>query len=243
MSREFSNRPDEHLGLIFKADPSNSQLAIFIHGFLGNYLTTWGKLPKFLREKSDTHTILKAWDFLFLGYSTRHVETYLDISNIIQTQCNSAFEGLDPYRSKYLRISLLGHSLGTLGIRQFLCNISPDTAGKLKSVTLFGSPLDGSWLAIRNPFIKILAALTPQNPQMRMLKGWTTFSYAKQPWPKPEVIVGSKDRIVGNKAAQFVDWAGDNEEKIHSPFGHTALVKPTSWDNSSVIGYISKALK
>jgi hypothetical protein len=43
--RDFLNRNNEQFALIRRDDgTSNTRLAIFVHGFRGNYLTTWGKM-------------------------------------------------------------------------------------------------------------------------------------------------------------------------------------------------------
>lgn len=125
-------------------------LAIFIHGFLGDHLTTWGRLPEMLREHALSEPLLAKWDFLFLGYSTRQIASYLDIARLIATQWEKAATGKVPFTGEYKQFALLGHSLGTLGIRQLLCAgvmQPPQMLRALHSVTLFGTPLNGSPLA------------------------------------------------------------------------------------------------
>ena len=75
------------------AAPAGRSLAIFIHGFLGDHVTTWGRLPEMLRENAPSEPLLDSWDFLFLGYSTRQIVSYLDIAHIIATQWTVAAAG------------------------------------------------------------------------------------------------------------------------------------------------------
>ena len=49
------------------AAPAGRSLAIFIHGVLGDHVTTWGRLPEMLRENALSEPVLASWDFLFLG--------------------------------------------------------------------------------------------------------------------------------------------------------------------------------
>src|ERR1700743_605786 len=117
--REFLNRTKERWALIRRAEsPHNSQLAVFVHGFRGNYLGTWGKIPELLANLADSDADLACWDYMFLGYSTRDVTTYLDIAALISTNWRRASLGEAPHRDRYRKLALFGHSLGTLGIRQ-----------------------------------------------------------------------------------------------------------------------------
>jgi hypothetical protein len=113
-----------------------------------------------------------------LGYSTWDVDSYLDIAGLLSTQIKLALNGQSPYPRQYSEFALLGYSLGTLGIRQLLCACSlsdPALVTAVKSVTLFGSPGEGSPLArIEAPILAAGRALRPMNPQLLMLKEWTS---------------------------------------------------------------------
>jgi hypothetical protein len=47
-------REKERFALIRRTDRQLDRLAIFIHGFRGNYWTTWGGLPHLLNTEADT---------------------------------------------------------------------------------------------------------------------------------------------------------------------------------------------
>lgn len=213
LMRELIDRYNEHWAFIRRSDHPNSNLAIFIHGFRGEYLRTWGKLPDLVKRNADSDRDFCDWDFLFLGYSTRDIESYLDIASIIRTHWRQALEGNAPFEQPYEHLALFGHSLGTLGVRQLLCAYvaqPPRMMGDLHSVTLFGTPLDGSpWARFAFGY-PIAAALKPYNPQLRMLRVWSECAYALHPWRNVYVILGQGDNIVGHESAELIQWPGDD---------------------------------
>lgn len=224
-------------------------LAIFIHGFLGDHLTTWGRLPEMLREHALSEPLLAKWDFLFLGYSTRQIASYLDIARLIATQWEKAATGKVPFTGEYKQFALLGHSLGTLGIRQLLCAgvmQPPQMLRALHSVTLFGTPLNGSPLAnygaklIGGP---IAEALKPGNPQLRMLRSWNESVHPLLQWKGVRVVLGTDDQVFGNKYADLVDFAGDSKPSFLLNFDHGDLVKPKDWAKSTIRDEILGALQ
>jgi hypothetical protein len=245
--REYLNRSREQWALIRKPNaPPNNSLGIFVHGFRGNYLATWGKIPEFLVEQADGDPILANWDFLFIGYATRDVRTYLDIASLICTNWRRAADGDAPHAHAYERLALFGHSLGTLGIRQALCATATH-GGKmldaLHSVTLFGTPLNGSPLAgVGSLFYSIGDALKPENPQLRMLKVWSEGSYAHRPWPNVRIVLGQGDWVVGQQFSELVAWPGDSQPD-QTVLNHSDLVKPDAWISCSVFDYLRSALK
>ena len=246
--REFINRSKEQFGLIRRSDgTANTNLAIFVHGFRGNYLTTWGRVPELLQEHADTDPDLQAWDFMFLGYSTRDISTYLDIAALICTAWRHAESGAPPHRVRYQRLALFGHSLGTLGIRQVLCASSTHGApliDALHSVTLFGTPLNGSPLGSIGSTLmySVAEALKPQNPQLRMLKVWSEGAHMDRPWPKVRVVLGQGDWVVGQQFRELVQWPGDRIPD-DTVLDHSDLVKPDAWTNCSFLDYVRGALR
>jgi len=224
-------------------------LAIFVHGFLGDHLTTWGRLPEMLCEHAQSEPVLTGWDFLFLGYPTRKIVSYLDIARLIATQWDKAAMGKPPFEGAYARLALLGHSLGTLGIRQLLCAEVLQPLKMLKvlhSVTLFGTPLNGSNLAkFGASFVggEIAQALKPGNPQLRMLRSWNESVQPRLQWSKVRVILGTDDQVVGNEYADLIDFAGDVRPASLLNFDHKNLVKPKDWAGSSIRDEIVGALQ
>lgn len=243
--RAFLDRANEQWAYIVRASQPTPNLAFFLHGYTGDYLGTWGQLPSMLYTEGDAHPPLDDWDYVFLGYSTRSVDCCLDIARRLATELAKAYAGVAPYRTPYTRFALFGHSLGTLGIRQLLCAEALHTPTHLlehlHSVTLFGTPINGSPLARFGQWLfPISAALRPASPQLRMLKVWTESAYKPQRWPAPRVLLGVEDRVVGSKFADLITWAGDEPARLES-LGHLEMVKPTDW-NGALIDYLLQAL-
>jgi hypothetical protein len=244
--RELISRVEEQWALVRAAPiPSNTRLALFVHGFAGNYLNTWGHIPDFLKEKCDSDPILRQWDYFFLGYDTRNVDTYLDIAGLIATIWLRASDSSAPYGSQYSRLALFGHSLGTLGIRQLLCSRMARESKLLEalhSVTLFGTPLNGSpiaWLGSwRYP---IAEALKPRNPQLRMLSEWTHLAFQERPWPEVRLVLGLDDKVVGHEYRELITWIGDKAPEV-TQLDHKNLVKPKSFDQSMAMDCLRRAL-
>lgn len=247
---EFLDRQEEKWALLrLQHGGAGRSLAIFVHGFLGDHLTTWGRLPEMLREHAQSDPTLMGWDFLFLGYPTRKIVSYLDIARLIATQWGKAAIGDPPFGGAYARLALLGHSLGTLGIRQLLCAEVLQPLQMLKalhSVTLFGTPLNGSYLSNLGGTIiggEIAEALKPGNPQLRMLRSWNESVQPHLQWRSVRVILGTDDQVVGNQYADLIEFAGDFRPASLLNFDHKDLVKPKDWTSSSIRDEIVGALK
>lgn len=231
--------------LIPSSTQPNNRLAIFVHGFLGDYLTTWGPLASLLERNADADPDTRDWDFLFLGYPTKSVETYLDISMRIADEWRKASGGLSPYQRQYAELALFGHSLGTLGIRQYLCDTvqhTPNLISRIRGVTFFGSPLNGSPLARWASLVfKVGDALKPDNCQARMLKRWTQVTHSFQPWRPVNIIWGMTDQVVGTARPDLHSFTGDGPPSVN-PLGHLAMKIPGGW-NDTVISDIKNGLR
>lgn len=244
--RQIVNRSVERWAFLPSTARTNDSLAVFIHGFRGQYLDTWGRLPDQLSAHADETETFKDWDYVFLGYSTWNIETYIDIAALIRTELDAAMAGALRYGRPYKRFALFGHSLGTLAIRQLLCAASirgPALLQCIHSVTLFGSPTNGSGLASVALGYKVKAALEPNNPQLRMLREWCKSAFAFEQWPKSRLIVGLDDWVAKARDAWFVDWPNDQLPPVTTGFDHRHLTKPEEWPNSHVVDYVLGGLK
>jgi hypothetical protein len=75
-----------------------------------------------------------------------------------------------------------------------------------------------------------------------MLREWSKGAHRKQRWPVAKVVVGLDDRVVGNQA-DLVNWTGDEDPVTVIDLDHRALVKPKTWEGSTMVNYIRVALK
>jgi pimeloyl-ACP methyl ester carboxylesterase len=243
VAREFFDRQKERWAYLRRSDIANTKLVIFVHGFRGSYLSTWGKLAGYLEANADNHTRLAEWDYLFVGYETYSIGSFLQIARLISSQWESATKGAPPFDlNAYTALSLFGHSLGTLGIRQLLCATSEQPTGMvnaLRKVVLVGSPTSGSPLARAGGLGKILDsvatkgasllpqsykiadALLPGNPQLEMLKVWnaTIRGLGNRPFDPVKVIFGTDDLVLPEQT----DWLGD--ERTVTALDHSSLCK------------------
>lgn len=249
MARELVHREDQHFAYVRKKDGTpNTGLVIFVHGFRGSYLSTWGQLSDFLEQHADSDEKLEKWDYLFLGYRTYSIDTFLEIARIVSSQWDKASKKNSPFdRNAYSKLALFGHSLGTLGLRQLICNVSEQPDGlldALSKVVLFGSPLNGSPLTGLAAFAPIAdairgqpAALSPtayriadalkrDSAELQMLCAWgrTVRKMRDGKLGPTKVILGTDDHVVGTGG--LAAWQDDCE--LTTPLNHSQLVKVSS---------------
>lgn len=206
---------------------SNDALCLFIHGLFGSEVATWGDLPEALRQDAQHDEKLAKWDYAFVGYNWATIPSFLDLADLISATINDARNAQHGFPCHYRRFVLVGYSLGTLGIRQLLCNCQvhpPGMLADLKSVILIGSPLVGSALASsahqitgRLGFFPILDQLRLASPAIRALQQWTACGHANHAWPTVQNYIGVYDWIAHGGMRSLVNWAGDN------PIAHTLL--------------------
>lgn len=245
MTRQLFDRQKELWAYVRRTDTANQKLVIFIHGFRGTYLSTWGDLADYLNQHADAHHVLREWDYLFLGYETYSIETFLDIARIVAGQWEKASTQRPPFdQNNYSQLALFGHSLGTLGLRQLICAMSRQPAGMLaalKATVLFGSPLNGSSItglaslapladlwssklaSLRPSAYKITRALKPNSHELKMLHTWneTIRKFGNGQFGPAKVILGTDDLVVGTGG--MANWAGDQEFMTGMP--HSEMVK------------------
>jgi hypothetical protein len=245
VAREFFDRQKERWAYVRRSDRANEKLVIFVHGFRGSYLSTWGELANFLTQHADADQKLAAWDYVFVGYETYSIDTYMAIAEIVGSQWKKASTRQPPFdRNNYSELAIFAHSLGTLGVRQLLCAISKQPKGMadaLKAAILFGSPLNGSPLAglgglgsILDVFsgkpaaalpksYRIRRALEEGNPELEMLLVWskTIRGHGKGRFGPTKVILGTDDHVVGRGG--LVNW--DDDDVITTAMDHSGMVK------------------
>lgn len=262
MTRELLDRQKALWAHVRRTDVANQKLVIFIHGFRGTYLSTWGRLSDFLKQHADAHPVLQEWDYLFLGYETYSIKNFLDIGNIVGSQWKLASTHSPPFENNnYAHLALFGHSLGTLGIRQLLCAMTEQPDGMLdalKATVLFGSPLNGSSLtglaslaplldaaqgkfaALRDDSYAITRALEPNSGELMMLRTWnaTMRKFGKGNFGICKVILGTDDQVVG--MGGMATWEGDEEST--TAMTHSSMIK-TVYDGINTENTVLDMLK
>jgi hypothetical protein len=261
MSWSLNDRQEERWALIRREDAPNKKLAIFVHGFRGTHLTTWGELPDFLSHHAGKELPLQEWDYLFIGYETYSIKNYINIAEIIATEWSLASQGKQPYRpNKYDKLALFGHSLGTLGIRQLLCASAihpPGMLNALHCVALLGSPINGSPLAVYGGLFKcvdalkgkfaalrpgsyaIAESLKPDGAPIAMLHAWNRSARPHLGSLKVCLRLGTDDQIVGDGG--LVEWEGDDKKK--KALNHSQLCKLGKNKNGKYEGHLLDLLR
>jgi hypothetical protein len=245
VAREFFDRQIEHWAYVRRSDIANEKLVIFVHGFRGSYLSTWGELANYLTEYADNDPKLARWDYLFVGYETYSIGTFMAIAGVIASHWERASTHQPPFdRNAYKELAIFAHSLGTLGVRQLLCAIAMQPEGMaqaLNKAVLFGSPLNGSHLAglgglgrladvakgkpasLLPGSFRIVEALKVGNPELEMLHIWskTMRAHGKSKFGPTRIITGTDDHVVGSGG--LVDWEDDGKKT--TAMDHRQMVK------------------
>src|ERR1700730_7713124 len=131
---KIRERQDGKRTFVERTDRANKRLAIFVHGWRGGHLSTWGDLSKYLEHHAHEKRVLEDWDYLFVGYKTYSLRSLLSIARILAGEWTDAVQGGPPFSHGYQTLALIGHSLGTLGIRQLLCAVSEHPEGMLSAL-------------------------------------------------------------------------------------------------------------
>jgi uncharacterized alpha/beta hydrolase family protein len=241
-------------GLFRNKYRNNKNLAVFVHGFTGNYLSTWGNFSKLLINDVK----LSSCDFLFWGYSSNFIlpreESFVDNVKQLFTQflnkhkTNQQIEvvaqGLQTelkYLDQYENITLVGHSLGGLVIRSYIIQnlrenneISQERIKKIRQIILFGTPNEGLDAANN----KILGGL---NNQIHDMSTYSQFiDTLREEWI---------ERVFKNRSLNFSSLMIAGEDDYFVPFeqvtkhfrdsheltkgDHFSMVKPKSINDMS----------
>ncbi len=241
---KVGERQDGKRTFVARTDRANKCLAIFVHGWRGGHLSTWGDLAKYLEHHAHEKRVLEDWDYLFVGYKTYSLGSLLSIARVLAGEWTDAALGQPPFSHGYQTLALIGHSLGTLGIRQLLCAVSEHPKGMLDALhcaLLFGSPLNGSplasfaalarvkdalegdWPALLPGTYQINDVLQPDGQIIQMLHVWNkTFQLsAEHRKLRVKVILGADDMVVDQRG--LAEWEGDKRKLTY--FNHTRLCK------------------
>ena len=215
---------------LFINNPKNKDenIVIFLHGFRGNYISTWGDLATLLEKDKNT----KECDFLFLGYPSGFFKNLKieSIANFLETR-------IKVLNKSYKNIILIGHSMGGLVIRSYILETLLKGKGnnleKIKQIILLGTPNCGLENSL---WLKLFPDDHPVN-QMKIFSDYlsrlnnywehnvkTDRISAHQRKIKTIAVFGMEDSIVNeqsvrcdNKFDEFDSIHGDHESmvKIH----------------------------
>lgn len=238
--RSFSVQQARKRALIRATANESRGIAIFVHGFNGSFLKTWGELPELLYRHADSDPVFAEWDFLFIGYTTlgpAGIGHFSHISGLIHTEMRAATSGHLAGRvdKPYQRVALLGHSLGTLGIRELVASVTQcpaPTFRTIHSIGFFGSPLNGSLLAHLGQWVApIGGALRPGSPEMIQLQRHVSAGWQARQWPQVNLVLGTEDMVVG---PNLYNWAGDLQPPDYHAVDHSLICKPIDFADGPI---------
>jgi pimeloyl-ACP methyl ester carboxylesterase len=125
-----------------KANDKNQAAILFIHGFSGDAVATWGEFPGLLSAEPG----LQGWDIWSLGYPTRlrldlvglwsADPPLVSLADLLRTHAQ------DGRLARYQALALVAHSMGGLIVQRALVD-DPTFAGGIDQVILFGTPSAG----------------------------------------------------------------------------------------------------
>jgi pimeloyl-ACP methyl ester carboxylesterase len=222
--------------------PGARRAAVLVHGWQGNFLTTWTRGANgFLEYLAETEP---TWNY----YSLRHTAgafspaAIRDVAGSVRTFLQSyVFPATD-------EVVLIAHSLGGLACRQAILD-ELDEHGpfelRVRGLLMFGTPNDGVSLGrAAGRFLASLSAAqmqgysdTLRDLNARWLEqitngGKPTSAFARRAKLLCWNVVGSADRVVTAASAAHLASIGDVKTV---PKNHRTLVKPTSNNDVSVV--------
>ena len=214
---------------------------IFIHGFKGGMLDTWGDTLAYLRkDKAFDH-----WDFIALGYNTNLIPgilkglwTAAPPINVIGQNLKGQIESL--LAQGYKSVSICAHSMGGLATQSAVLQLDDQTLSKLHAVIMFGTPSGGLVKARLGRFI---------NDQVKDMAAGSSFvTDLRERW---------NQRFKNGMTFGFLAVAGDADEFVPrtsslDPFdeeyrkiiggNHLVIVKPQRETDQTVSTIKSKIL-
>jgi len=127
---------------VFNSDPKNKAAIVFVHGFTGDLIGTWRKIPDLIRQ--DGH--LKGWDLVAFGYSSTRrfdIPGLWSADGDLEAIASTLYSRPELSSSgKYDRLAFVAHSMGGLVVQQSIVS-HKDLRDRVSHVILFGTPSNG----------------------------------------------------------------------------------------------------
>lgn len=217
------------------------QAIIFVHGFKGGMLETWGETLEFLRRDPA----FDKWDFYAMGYNTNILPNLLKglwiaapEIKIIGKSLKGEIDAL--LAEGYKTISICAHSMGGLVTQSAILQLDMNDIAKLHSVIMFGTPSGGLSTARFGKFI---------NDQVRdMAEGSEFITNLRNTWNQRFsrglsfgflAVAGDADEFVPRKSS--IDPFDEEFRKVIGG-NHLVIVKPSRETDQTVSTIKQKVL-
>ena len=219
----------------------NATAIVFVHGFIGNYLETWGRFPELVLEDSElNHCDIMCWGypsdfvkpFFHLPFIGRRLPTIPEIANALRTELMGDTD--------YVDLVLVAHSMGGLVVQKLLVEAGAPAApnqsllARIRCVLFYATPADGvqvNKVARFHPQLNELAASQEFVETLRSDWKARVTTDPKDPtraYIPCTVVAGLEDNVV-----PFASVKSVFDQAETAPGSHTSLVKPDSRDDTS----------
>ncbi len=214
-----------------RQDGRPSVAIVFVHGFTGDYRSTWGNLPEYMKQMPE----LTDWGIYSFRYNTRFLPDIVgvwradaDISKLalrLKTTIETEF-------ANHESLALVAHSMGGLVVQRALLDYE-DLRRKIQFVALFGTPSDG--LRKASPFAfwkRQIRDMVEGSPFVAKLRSdWRTKFSNGLPF-RFIASVGEQDEFVPAETAIL-----PFEEKYRAavPGDHVSMIKPQDPEERCVL--------
>jgi pimeloyl-ACP methyl ester carboxylesterase len=201
----------------------NRAAIVFLHGFGGDYVTTWLKFPSLLGDDPR----LKGWDVFTLGYATKALR--LDVTGIYQADpdIRAVAQLLRTHAANllggYETLALIAHSMGGLAVQRALVD-DANLVDRVSHVVLYGTPSRGLAKAWWVRFWKrSISDMAPRSPFITGLRKAWTEQFGKRPPFTFLAVAGDRDEFVPRTSS--IDPFEPNQQAV-VPGNHVEIVKP-----------------
>jgi cytochrome c len=233
---------------------ANEHAILFVHGWNGDYLSTWGEVGQMIQDQR----LNRIYDFVFYGYDTglkKHVPLR-DVANGLRDEINLLAE-------RYKTVSIVTHSKGGLvTLRAILDRHLQAQPFPLHKVVMFAPPSENLFLEnlewikqlpqkelneMRAGEKAVVAELDLIHRDIDAIMAQADGSEEKERFRKEflnklSIIHGAKDRVVDFKVDAKTpylplldDPTGASHYTLLSEFDHTDIVKIGSQGNVDLI--------
>ena len=175
---------------------------VFVHGFIGNYVDTWGK-PKVLLEDPRFN---RNYDFVFYGFKTA---LFGDVP-AFEEEAAKLDRTLTHLEEDYKSITIVTHSKGGLLAMRTLLNRAHEFPGKqpykIHRIVMFTPLTENVSLAQLPEFVKLLGKKSPDIAQMQA----STYSELGRVKEDLKALLNPQDPISETRKEAFIKDVAEN---------------------------------